>query len=1056
MKKILVVALILVLALQLMPLAASAEELSAPTKLWVAPSETNGIPVQIDVFKTNTGTNYNPTYTYQLYLPGDAILENCFLSWDGGLQATVDNTTYSSGSCPIPPVDTPKAYTFINGNQTTTLNIITYQGAPSVQRVFIVIDENYVEDGETQPHTIAEMDGDPDHEKYCVGEIYINGIYYELTSIKGRGNATWKEADDKRPYNITLGKKINFPGVDSEKTKKWSLLAENLDHSLLGNRSGYWLAYELGIGQDTTSADVWMNGEYQGCYTVTPKTDSFVPNDGFMIEQDNYQEKPVSEGGDPQFELDGLVSHVVSPSWTSSYNLITVKKMGDDLLLNEGVVDESPENMEAAADRIRVWLQEAWDAMRSNDGYNAQGKYYTEYIDIESFAKMYLMHEYVKSYDVCAGSIYFHRDGQGESDKLIAGPLWDLDNAMGSTYSNSYLGNASDRRSAEGNFIQSISDYRNYGSEYKTSIYKTLSKHEDFMEEVVYQYNKHHTFFDSLPDDFASMSDEIEASARMNHYKVNDLGHGTGKDNHYYRTQTTLGSSPYQQAYLAISDSKTDWDKYVQNMRTYISVRSLWFRDKYTDPDYIDPTDCTHEYQAVETYPATCTSSGSITYKCPLCRDVKTEVLPQLPHDYQDGKCTVCQETLINVSIVCIGGASITVYETQDITGPCSEGAALTHPRDSDTGLIDCSGNGQVNFVVTPQPGYEIADVAAEPKSSYKSLKVPLDTGIENGYRLTKVSGDLTITVTISGSVSFDPNGGAGTMEAQSIILGIDQVLPENILTREGYTFAGWNTTADGNGAAYADKSTVNLSENTVLYAQWTPIVYNITYELDGGTAAENPESYTVESEDICLHAPAKEGYTFAGWVGTDLTEPAMEVIITRGSVGNRSYSATWTINQYTVTFDLNDGSDTTTMQTVPANVPTQLTTNTFTRSGYDFTGWNTAPDGSGTAYADGASVTLTGDLILYAQWLEVTEIIEAKNVGDMVLVSVHCRAGENAKMYAARYDDAGQFLSMEIKQLDPGDNELALQRAGAYTMRFFVLNENYAPLCASAEVQHN
>ena len=89
MKKILVVALILVLALQLMPLAASAEELSAPTKLWVAPSETNGIPVQIDVFKANTGTNYNPTYTFQLYLPGDAILENCFLSWDGGLQATV-------------------------------------------------------------------------------------------------------------------------------------------------------------------------------------------------------------------------------------------------------------------------------------------------------------------------------------------------------------------------------------------------------------------------------------------------------------------------------------------------------------------------------------------------------------------------------------------------------------------------------------------------------------------------------------------------------------------------------------------------------------------------------------------------------------------------------------------------------------------------------------------------------------------------------------------------------------------------------------------------------
>ncbi len=901
MKKILVIAVILVLALQLLLFAASAEETSAPTQLWVAPTETNGIPVRIDLFKAQTGgSDSSPVYTYQVYLPGDAEAENCFLSWDGSLQATVDGMTYSSGSCPIPPVDTPKAYTFIDGDQTTTLNLVTYQGAPGVQRVFIVIDESYVEEGETQPHTIAGMDGDPDHEKYCVGEIYINGMNYELTGIKGRGNATWLEAEDKRPYNITLGEKINFPGVDSEKTRKWSLLAENLDHSLLGNRAGYWLAHELGIGQDTTSADVWMNGEYQGCYTVTPKTDSFVPDDGFLIEQDNYLEKSVSEGGDPQFELDGLVSHVVYPTWTSSYNLITVKKMGDALLRNGGVVDESPENMEAAAGRIRTWLQEAWDAMRSDTGYNTLGRYYTDYIDIESFAKMYLMQEYVKSYDVCAGSIYFHRDGQGENDKLIAGPLWDLDNAMGSTYENIHLGDASDRRSAQGDFIQSIGNYQDCGSEYKTSIYKTLSRHEDFMEEVVYQYNRNRALFDSLPDDFASMSEAIEASARMNHCKVNDLGHDTGKDNHYYSTQTTLGSDPYQQTYLPITDSKTDWDRYVQNMGTYITVRSLWFSDNYSDPDYIDPADCTHAYQEVGSQPATCTSSGYITYKCSICRDVETEILAQLPHDYQDGKCAVCQDPLLSVRFACAGGASITVYETQDMSGPCAENAALTHPRSPDTGLIDGSGNGQVNFVVNLQPGYAVAGVAAGPETSYKNLKVPADTGIENGYRVTKISGDLTVTVSIAGTISFDPNGGAGTMEDQSIILGSDQALPENTLTRKGYAFACWNTAAGGSGTAYGDKSTVNLSGNTVLYAQW----------------------------------------------------------------------------------------------------------------------------------------------------LERTEITEVKNVGDAVLVSVHCLAGKNAGLYAARYDSDGRFLGVETRQLDPGDNELTVQREGAFTMCFFVLNESGAPLC--------
>ena len=88
------------------------------------------------------------------------------------------------------------------------------------------------------------MDGDEDHEITCSGDIYIDGVKYGLSKIKGRGNATWKESQDKKPYNITLDSKIYFPGVDSEKTKKWSLLAENLDRSLLGNRAGYHLAYE--------------------------------------------------------------------------------------------------------------------------------------------------------------------------------------------------------------------------------------------------------------------------------------------------------------------------------------------------------------------------------------------------------------------------------------------------------------------------------------------------------------------------------------------------------------------------------------------------------------------------------------------------------------------------------------------------------------------------------------------------------------------------------------------------------------------------------------------
>ena len=573
-------AILLTLAIAIIPAAVfpqTAYAASAPAAFWVAPSETNGIPSRIDLFKSRTGgTKKAPVYTYQLYLPGNADPADCRLSWDGDMQAEVNGKLYTSGECPAPALGSETVYSFRSGDKTVSYAMISYRGSPDVQRVFIEIDES--------KGTIKAMDSDEAHETSCSGRININGEWYELTKMKGRGNITWKYSEDKKPYNLTLGKKICFPGVSSEPTKKWSFLAEITDHSLLGTRAGFYLAHELGIGQDTVSADVWMNGEYQGCYTVTPKTDSYVVKDGFMIEQDNYPEPPAADGGDPQFKLKGLKE--APGSGSHIYSRITVKKIGDKLLLKDGAVDDSPENLEAVSySTIKPWLQEAWDAIRSDTGYNSKGRYYTDYIDIVSFAKMYLMQEYIKSYDICSGSILFHRDGMSDQDKLIAGPLWDLDNAMGSTCQNKMLGKADDRkngdrRSGEGFFIDNI-------TEFKTSIYKTISKHPDFMKEVIHQYNKYRQAFDALPDVTDRLISEIADSARMDHYKVKVLiSSGTQhKDNHIYESAATLGSGAYVQSYLATTDSRNDWANYAANLRTYIRTRSLWFGDHYYDPD---------------------------------------------------------------------------------------------------------------------------------------------------------------------------------------------------------------------------------------------------------------------------------------------------------------------------------------------------------------------------------------------------------------------------------------------------------------------------------------
>ncbi len=71
----------------------------------------------------------------------------------------------------------------------------------------------------------------------------------------------------------------------------------------------------------------------------------------------------------------------------------------------------------------------------------------------------------------------------------------------------------------------------------------------------------------------------------------------------------------------------------------------------------------------------------------------------------------------------------------------------------------------------------------------------------------------------------------------------------------------------------------------------------------------------------------------------------------------------------YTVSFNNNDGTGTMNDQKIFNTVPTVLNTNTFTKTGYTFGGWNTMPDASGTDYTDGQSVTNIGDATLYAKW---------------------------------------------------------------------------------------
>ncbi|MBQ7320976.1 MAG: InlB B-repeat-containing protein [Clostridia bacterium] len=277
--------------------------------------------------------------------------------------------------------------------------------------------------------------------------------------------------------------------------------------------------------------------------------------------------------------------------------------------------------------------------------------------------------------------------------------------------------------------------------------------------------------------------------------------------------------------------------------------------------------------------------------------------------------------------------------------------------------------------------------------------KVPAKTGYSakwESYTLGKT--DITINAIYTAKtykVRFFGNGGTGSMDAQTMTYDQAANLTKNAFVREGYTFVGWNTVKNGSGTAYTDGQSVkNLStgNEVVLHAQWkvneivTPEVktYTATFKADGKVVA------TVEFKegDTALanvpEVPAKTGYA-GKWADYKLTN------------ANITIEALYTANTYTIVFNANGGAGTMANQTMTYDMAVALTANTLTREGYEFKGWNTKADGTGTAYADGASVknlAESGEVTLYAQWEEANEPVveppvEPKNNTTLIVVII-------------------------------------------------------------------
>ena len=212
--------------------------------------------------------------------------------------------------------------------------------------------------------------------------------------------------------------------------------------------------------------------------------------------------------------------------------------------------------------------------------------------------------------------------------------------------------------------------------------------------------------------------------------------------------------------------------------------------------------------------------------------------------------------------------------------------------------------------------------------------------------------------------IRYNPNppagktaGGQGTPNWDGHT-GDTPAIGGNGWTIDGYTFAGWTTNADGGGVKYAPGASWTANGTLTLYAQWTPGEAGLTYDGNGATGGKtDPQNgVTDQKVNVRQNGFTRDGYTFVRWdTQADCRGKAVNPGDKWTLQGSSTLYACWTGNMQPLTYH---GNGATGGNTAAQSGKTgdELTTNAngFTRDGYTFVRWDTAKDGSGTAYGEG------------------------------------------------------------------------------------------------------
>jgi hypothetical protein len=456
-----------------------------------------------------------------LFLPSDADTSNITLHCDNATTMTIDNESYALDE-PTDALSNMGEYEIKFDNEKYNVVVMKSDNLPSVHI-------------NTTDASLEDIYADKDLKVSSSISIFYNGeeiLNDELKYFKGRGNASWDFA--QKSFNIKFNEKTDL--FDMGKAKKYSLITTYVDQSLIKNDVAYSLASDIGLDYTPQyqQVDLYVNDNYLGNYLIVSSVE--ISKNRINI---NDLEKATEEAN-PDVDFDEVeiltTDNSLQDANSSTIRWADIENNPEDItsgylleieLANryvdepsgfvtsngQTIVVKSPEYAtKEEVEYISSFYQEFEDALYSDDGYNELGKSYLDYIDGDTFAKIYLIQELSNNKDANITSTYMYLDSSG---KLKAGPAWDFDNSFGSQV---FLGNLKSSTNFEMNFKVCFSAF----SSSTDGIFNLLVKHNDFRQ-IVYEIwsdEFRETALDSL-NLIDNIRYELTSSAVMNGIRWN-------------------------------------------------------------------------------------------------------------------------------------------------------------------------------------------------------------------------------------------------------------------------------------------------------------------------------------------------------------------------------------------------------------------------------------------------------------------------------------------------------------------------------------------------------